>query len=105
MAYIVIISFSTWPLFGCAFDLFFATIMQQANPVSLPPVAPPLSRLRLLFKCKCAEMSLMFLNILHCSLAPVVDSGLTAGSSYRYARPPLVLLPLSLATHLLKKNK
>lgn len=37
--YIVISSFSTWPLFGCAFDLFFASIM-QANPVSLPPVAP-----------------------------------------------------------------
>lgn len=37
--YIVISSFSTWPLFGCASDLFFASIM-QANPVSLPPVAP-----------------------------------------------------------------
>lgn len=65
----------------------------------------PSPRLWLLFKCKCAEMSLMFLNILHCSLAPVVDSGLTAWSSYRCACPPCPPSCLWQPTYLKRKSK
>lgn len=100
-----IYSYHFFKHFVCAFDLFFASIM-QANPVSLPPVAPPAplaACLRLLFKCKCAEMSLMFLNILHCSSwAPVVDSGLTVGSSYRCAS---VCACVCVPAHLKRKSK
>lgn len=82
--YIVISSFSHYlaVLLTC-FSLQSCRLILSRCHLSLPSL-----RLWLLFKCKCAEMSLMFLNILHCSLAPVVDSGLTAWSSYRCACLP-----------------